>query len=61
MTEFEQIKQYVEMRMKENKDLMAYDSESNDKFYSCCYHEDMMILNEIEEIMKSRDTIESDN
>ena len=61
MTEFEQIKQYVEMRMKANKDMMAHDSNSNDKFYSCCYHEDMMILSEIEEIIAKRDTIESDN
>lgn len=59
MTELEQIKKIIEKRLKEH--ISAVDDERDDLALAGMIHEDRVILREIEEIMKSRDKIESDN
>ena len=59
MTEFEQIKKYVEERLKAHQEQV--DVFHDDVVLMAQIHEDKMILYEIEEIMNSRDTMESDN
>lgn len=59
MTKLEQIKKYVEERLKAHEEQV--DVFHDDVVLMGIIHEDKMILYEIEEIMNSRDTIESDN
>lgn len=59
MTKFERVKQYVEERLKAHEEQV--DVFHDDVVLMGIIHEDKMILYEIEEIEKSRDTIESDN
>ena len=59
MTKFEQVKKYVEERLKAHQEQV--DVFHDDLVLMGMIHEDRTILNEIEEIMNSRDTIESDN
>ena len=58
MTEFEQIKQYIEERLKEHKEQI---DEHDDLTLMGQIHEDKMILNKIEEIIAKHDTMELDN
>ena len=59
MTKIEQVKQYLEERLKAHEEQV--DVFHDDVVLMGMIHEDKTILNEIEEIMKSRDTIEADN
>ena len=59
MTKIEQVKQYLEERLKAHQEQV--DVFHDDVVLMGMIHEDKTILNEIEDIMKSRDTIESDN
>ena len=59
MTKLEQVKKYVEERLKAHQEQV--DVFHDDVVLMGMIHEDKTILNEIEEIMDSRDKIESDN
>lgn len=59
MTKIEQVKKYVEERLKAHEE--QTDVFHDDIALLGMIHEDKIILYEIEEIMNSRDTIESDN
>lgn len=59
MTKFERVKKYVEERLKAHQEQV--DVFHDDVVLMGMIHEDTTILYEIEEIMNSRDTIESDN
>lgn len=59
MTKIEQVKQYLEERLKAHEEQV--DVFHDDVVLMGMIHEDKIILYEIEEIMNSRDTIESDN
>ena len=59
MTKFEQVKKYVEERLEAHEEQV--DVFHDDVVLMGMIHEDRTILNEIEEIMNSHDTIESDN
>lgn len=57
MTEFEQIKTYIEQRKKDHFDMLNHQYDSS---IMSQLHEDDMILNEIEKIISKHDTIKSD-
>ncbi len=59
MTEIEQIKKYVEERLKTHRE--QADSLPDDALILGQIHEDITILREIEEITNPRDKIKSDN
>ena len=59
MTKIEQVKQYLEERLKAHEEQV--DVFHDDVVLMGMIHEDKTILYEIEEIMNSRDTMESDN